>query len=455
MKIIDQVCNYVVDNQHKSVDDDLSCAVAKAMLDTVSCGIAARKEDVVVRLLKSIKFSDSSRLEQGNSWNLVCNKFNLSVENSALLNGTACHALDLDDTGASTQSHPSAILFPVLWALIGGKVVSWNSFAGAYITGLQVFNRMSQMLPELHTKGWHPSSVIGSLAATAAASTLLNLNYKEVSNALSLSASTINGLVSNFGTMAKPLHIGIAARNTVSSIAWAQQGIEASSEVLDSSLSWFNILGYDISDEYSLNLEKGCLAIKDPGLNVKLYPSCSLSHRVIHIIINLLNNNKFDFTQIEKVTCYTTPKAKGILSIDRPKYGLQGKFSIPYIVSRVLVSSNISISHFTNESISDPNISKLMEKIDFQVHPGWNSNTDPWTPDKVSILLRNGCILEGSCKYPPGHAKNPISEEDLIVKAINCLSGESGLNSSHSFIDKVLKCDPCADVNDILSILRR
>ena len=71
------------------------------------------------------------------------------------------------------------------------------------------------MNPRHYQRGWHCTSTLGTIGAAAAASRLLGLDAAAAAHALAIAASAASGLKENFGTMVKPLHAGLAARNGV------------------------------------------------------------------------------------------------------------------------------------------------------------------------------------------------------------------------------------------------
>jgi 2-methylcitrate dehydratase PrpD len=66
-----------------------------------------------------------------------------------------------------------------------------------------------------HERGWHCTSSIGTLGAAAAAARLLRLDAASTVHALGIATSMAGGLKENMGSMVKPLHAGMAARNGV------------------------------------------------------------------------------------------------------------------------------------------------------------------------------------------------------------------------------------------------
>ena len=84
------------------------------------------------------------------------------------------------------------------------------------------------MNPSHYRRGWHCTSTIGSVGAAAAAARILGLDVDSAMNSLAIAASQASGLKANFGTMTKPLHVGLAARNGVQAALLAGRGFTAS-----------------------------------------------------------------------------------------------------------------------------------------------------------------------------------------------------------------------------------
>src|SRR4029434_7498359 len=100
--------------------------------------------------------------------------------------------------------------------------------------GFEIEARLGLIMnPRHYQRGWHCTSTLGTIGTTAAASRLLELNATETGHALAIAASEASGLKENFGTMVKPLHAGLAARNGVAAAQLARAGMVASAAAID------------------------------------------------------------------------------------------------------------------------------------------------------------------------------------------------------------------------------
>ena len=182
---------------------------AVALCDTVGVILAGAVEPVAQLI----------REHAGEEGRGDCHIFGVSQmagpDNAALANGVAAHALDYDDMCFVSMAHPSCALVPAI--LAAGEIAnaSGRAILEGYIVGFEIECRLGAVMNprHYHVRGWHCTSSIGTVGAAAAAARVLGLSPVAVAHALGIAASSACGLKQNFGTMVKPLHAGIAARN--------------------------------------------------------------------------------------------------------------------------------------------------------------------------------------------------------------------------------------------------
>ncbi len=254
---------------------DVLSAAAPAILDTIAVMIAGSAEDVILRLGKTL----SSR--EGRSGPP---SFDLGDQfqptEAALLYGTAAHALDFDDVSMLAICHPSA---PVLAALLAAR--PWPALTGpdlceAYAIGAEVMIRMGRAIGFRHYElGFHSTATMGVFGATAAVARLHRPDLVEATTALAIAASLACGLRLNFGSMVKPLHVGLAAANALRAVDWTRAGVEASRLELFGPGAVFDALsgGAQVGWPETVRLGEP-FAIEAPGLERKRCACCYLLH---------------------------------------------------------------------------------------------------------------------------------------------------------------------------------
>ena len=94
---------------------------------------------------------------------------------AALINGTAAHALELDDIYAPGLFHPGAPTVAAALAVADQQGSSMPDFRTAVMVGYEVGCRVARDLGPAHYAHWHTTGTAGSIGAAAAAATLLDL----------------------------------------------------------------------------------------------------------------------------------------------------------------------------------------------------------------------------------------------------------------------------------------
>src|SRR5258706_2662274 len=215
------VIDYIVGSRFENIPQKALTVARGAMLDCVGVALAG------ARTPAGAIPAEWARHAAGNGQaTLWGQRIKTSVHDAALVNGTAAHALDYDDVTWGLIGHPSVSLVPSVLALGEMLGASGMDVLHAYVVGFEVMAKLGRTTQPQHSLdgGWHATGTIGAFGATAACCKLLGLNAEQTGHALGIAYSMTSGNVANFGTMCKPLHAGLAARNGVEAAQWAQRG---------------------------------------------------------------------------------------------------------------------------------------------------------------------------------------------------------------------------------------
>jgi 2-methylcitrate dehydratase PrpD len=409
------------------IPDEASNEAKRAIADCIGGAIAALHEPQTQITL------DMVRAEKGQSsiWGAGCTT---TARNAALVNGTMAHAHDFDDTNESMRGHPSAPVVPAIFALAPEVEADGKALIVAYLVGVEVEAKLGRaMNMEHYDRGWHTTQTLGTIGATAAAASLLRLDEAKICNALAIAASLAGGLRANFGTMTKSLHAGLAAQSGVLAARLAEGGLTANPSAIEAFEGFFHLFcGTDhvASDRAVAELGSPFDAVR-PGIIYKLYPTCSLTHCTIDIILGGIEAEDIVPADVNQVNCGVGYRCEHTLPYHRPSTGLEGKFSMEYCLAAALHYGRVGFSEFTDKAVNDAAVQALLPKINVYIHP------DLTTPESVfhdftdiEIIHRSGRRFQTRLAKPRGHPENPLTWDDLGKKFMACVEPVLGENKA-------------------------
>jgi 2-methylcitrate dehydratase PrpD len=389
--------------------------VKRGTIDCVGVLFAGRDEPVVKLLLNHI--------QEGKEATLLFGDQRASSADAALVNATAAHALDYDDTGL--DGHPSVVLAPTVLAEGERLGATGKGLIAAYVAGYETWAELiSRDADKHHGKGWHPSAVFGPVAAAAAASRLSRLSPEKTANALAIAASMAGGLVANFGSMTKPFQVGRAAQSGVQAARLAAAGMTASPDALEHPSGLLAALSP--KGRVRLDGEIGKRHILKHGVNIKRYPVCYALHRSIDAVLNVDVSAK----DVESVEVRVGKLQAAMLRHSSPQTALDAKFSAQFAMASAVLRHRVGLSELRDEFVRSEPVQQFMRKI----RVATTDESDPDEPlfapfDFVTFKLADGrTVKTAEVRHAKGHARNPIGLEELRAKFDDCTgSGQRAL----------------------------
>jgi 2-methylcitrate dehydratase PrpD len=413
-----QTANFVAGLKPSDLPDRCREAARTGVIDCVGVMIAGAAEQPVrivsAMLATSTQNDGAPEIPAGR---------NLAASDAALVNGVAAHVLDYDDVAIA--GHPSAVLVPAILAEGWSLGANGNDALAAYVAGYELWAQVIALEPgHLHERGFHPTAIMGTLAAAAACARLRKLDPEKTAHAIAIAASLASGLVANFGTMTKSLHAGRTAQSGVLAARLADQGFTGSLDVLEHRTGFLRAH----SPSGAPNIDNGTIDIgknwrlAELGVCVKRYPTCYATHRSIDAMLGLVSQHKLKPDDVREIRVHTGTTQKLMLRNTNPQTGLEAKFSMEFAMASALIAGRVSLSELTDEFVSRPDVGATFARVHCTTTDEIMDGDQPFAPsDKVSVVLASGQVLEHA---PVVHAKGswqrPLSREELKDKFMDC-----------------------------------
>ena len=389
------------------------------IVDTMASALAAVDEPVT-RIAR--EYAQRIAAANGNVAPDWCTGEMLPVAQAAFVNGVASHALDYDDVAMS--GHPSTALAPAILAQAHACNASGADCLRAYIVGYEVWAELaSREADPYHIKGWHPTAVFGTLAATAAVAHLRKLSAEQAARALAIAASMASGLVANFGTMTKPLHSGRVGALAFEATDLAVLGVTAAADALEHHAGFLAAISPYGNVDLNRPVTIGeSLRILTNGLSIKKYPVCYSGHRLIDAVVDIANAHDLQAQDVARIKVGMGRPQISMLRNSSPVTALEAKFSAQFAAASALTRRKVGLAELDDEFVNEPVMRELYAKVDVEEVDG----LDPEDPafslhDFVTITTQDGRVFEsGAIRYPRGHAHAPLTDDDLRSKFLDC-----------------------------------
>lgn len=357
------------------------------------------------------------------AWRSTCrtaSTSDLSVNDAALVLGTASHALDYDDVCMIATCHPSAPVFSALLALLPeleARKAAWGDVVGAFALGTETMLRLGQWLGFRHYGlGFHATFTLGAVGAAAAVAQVLKLEPAKARAALSIGASSAGGLRANFGTDTKPLHVGFAAVAGVRAALLADAGATASDDVWTAT-GFYTAYNGGVPMA-ALPWKPGMtLALESPGFEIKRFPSCYLTHRIIAGVLKLRERHHAALGDDVRIEVEMPQNAIQPLKYPRPVTGLEGKFSGEYCAATAWVDGRADLRTFADAAVMRAPVRALMERVTL----GGRGRDEDLDTAPVRVTIRGGGIEDSiNVDWAPGSLADPFTREQLLDKFRDC-----------------------------------
>jgi 2-methylcitrate dehydratase PrpD len=355
-------------------------ATAKhCVLDWLGVTLAGSREPVA-----RVVFERVALAERGDEATLLGYGRRATILSAALVHGTASHALDYDDTHWGLQGHPTAPVLGAIWSLAERENVSGATLLGALVAGIEVECRLGTWLnPSHYARGFHASATLGCFGAAAGAAHLLDLDELGWLHAFGLAGMQAAGLKSAFGSMAKPFQVGRAAQGGLLSALLAQGGLTANPHVLETDQGF--VATHADGDLESSTMARDADRFLICDTLFKYHAACYLTHASIDGVRALLRTHDLKPSAIERIELRVDPTCFGVCNIERPRSGLEGKFSLRATAAMALLGDDTaSPSAFNDARMGSPELLGWIERIDVV------GETQPATRSTVRMRLRDG-----------------------------------------------------------------
>lgn len=413
ISVAERLADQALALQAESIPEVVRARAEELLIDVVGLCVAARNTDYVRAVIAGV--------DGGGPCTAIGHRQSFSAEAAALINGTATHGEDFDDTFEGGPVHSSTVIGPAVLAAAERFGCEGRDVLAGFVAGVESLCRMSMVVPKaIHKSGFHPTAILGTMAATLAVARTLKLNKQQTVDALGIAGSMAGGIIEYLaeGAWTKRLHAGWSAQAGIQAARMGAQGFLGPRTVFEGTHGLF----YGFARSLDGNFD---VLFKDFGrdwymsrITFKPYATGTMNQPYVDCALRLAQRG-FAAEDVQSVLCET---AEGYVhrlwdplpAKQRPANEYAAKFSAPFNIAVAFVTGGAGLAAFTEETVRDERVLGLAAKVAYVVDPN-NPYPKAYT-GHVRMTLKDGRVFEERQPHIRGGAQEPLSREEIEEK---------------------------------------
>jgi len=443
-----QLAAYWAQARFEDLPPEVVHAAKRFLLDTIAAGTAGGATEVVDTVVRAMQAGGS-----GSGASVLWGRAErLAPAGAALVNGTASHALELDDFGGC--GHSGAVVIPAVCALADRYPASGREVILAIVAGYDLAGRVlegSGGYRPHNERGWHSTGTCGSFGAAAAGARLLHASADTFTQALGI-AGTFTGGTWAFladGALVKRFHPGKAAETGVSAALLADAGLTGPRHVLDA--KWGGFYG-----TYAPGVATPERAVAGLGTEfhilhsgIKPHACCRTLHSVVDAVLALVAQAPGGSAAVEAMVVHGNAQTR--LQFERTEVGnmLEAQFSAPYCLAVAASSGRATLDQFEPLRTADPEVRRLMAATTIVADRVLGPRDYP----SLEVVFKDGRRESMDVPFAKGAPEAPLTDEELLAKAMGLLAPVLGAARARQVADAVWALESCADFSAVTGLL--
>jgi len=391
------------------------------LIDVVGLCVAARGTDYMRAVMAGV--------DEGGACTAIGHPGGFSGEAAALINGTATHGEDFDDTFEGGPVHSSTVIAPAVLAAAERFGCDGRDVLAGFVVGVETMCRLSMVVTKaIHKAGFHPTAVLGTMAAALAVARTLRLNQRQTVDAMGIAGSMAGGIIEYLaeGAWTKRLHAGWAAQAGLQAARLASQGFLGPRTVFEGTHGLYYAFAHSAAGNYDALYRDFGTDWYMSRITFKPYATGTMNQPYVDCALRLAHRG-FAPEDVADVLCET---AEGYVhrlwdplpSKHRPANAYAAKFSAPFNIAVAFVTGGAGLAAFTEETVRDPRILALASKVKYVVDPD-NPYPRAFT-GHVRMTLKDGSVFEERQPHIRGGAEEPLTRGEIEDKfRSNCRFG--------------------------------
>ncbi|MBM9460338.1 MmgE/PrpD family protein [Nocardioides sp. zg-536] len=433
-----------------AIPADLVTHMKRCVLDTVGCGVYGASLEWSRILRSTLLEVDGTGVGR-----LLGAEGLLSAPHSALVNGSAIHAFEIDDLHPRSIVHPGSVVLPAALAAAdvrGG--VTGRELVTALVAGYEVSARVGNSVGAAHLRqGYHPTATHGTIGAAVAAASILGLDADRTVHAMGIAGTQAAGLMAaQYSSMVKRFHAGRAAQSGVYGALLAANGYTGIDNLFEAEYGGY---GPTMSPEYDdTELTRGLGETWESRLvGFKPYSTNGSCHPTIDALLAMREEHGLRPEMVGEIRIEASTATKAHVGWEyTPGSVTTAQMNLGYIAAAVLTDGDAFVRQFSPERIVDPELVSFAHRVHVAIAPDIDAEGDGGRHHtRIAVHLRDGRVLTDDRAFARGSSRRPMTEDELRAKFDKLTQDLVGAERSAALMSTIDDLDEAPSLDSLWS----
>lgn len=423
--------------------------VKRRLLDSYACSLGAWEAappKIARQLAGEVTTSGGSATVWGTS-------YRTTPDLAAFANGVMTRYLDYNDTYLSLEpAHPSDNI-PALVAVAQACGAHGRELIAAIVAAYEIQCRFCDAA-SIRARGWD-HVVYGAVSVAGAAGMLWGLSGESLAHAIALGANPNVAMRQvRVGQLShwKGCSFANAARNGVFAADLARRGMTGPADIFSGAMGFFKQVSGQMDPVFWTGQGEPMIL----GTYIKFWPAEYHSQSSIDAALQL-RPKVGDWTRIKKIDIDSFDAAVDIIGSEPEKWHPTSRetadHSMPYCTAAALVDGDVTLATFDEQRISDPKLHDLLQKVAIHRNAELTAGYPDGIPNRVRVTMADGQTHELLVKYPRGHAKNPMTDEEVVGKFRRLAEGKLSTQRQGQVVSAIMALDKTDKLDKLMEVL--
>jgi 2-methylcitrate dehydratase len=180
-------------------------------------------------------------------------------------------------------------------------------------------------------------------------------------------------------------------------------------------------------------------------------------HAQAPVALALGLREKVDVEQIETIDVRIYAMAHSEIGSEPAKWDPRTRetadHSLPYMLAVALTDGRVGPASFEPARYLDPALRPLMSRIRVVPHDEFTRRFPQALVSEIEIRTRAGARFVERAEYPKGHAKNPMTDADLVTKFRDLSDGALRPAQINAALEALWRLEACPRIGSVLDLI--